>query len=614
MNPMHNKYLKNIVLIGDSNLQRAELLKRIIEENFAATVFSFDSFEELQEAIEIHNPKLILIANDLVFYKNVLIEPQTQVYFLTLGNKHQRYKLACITPNNHEPILENLLPPPTYIHVPLLPLTDKQQEQIGTELGSLLPKPPKPPKILLEDSSSLRQQVRGLSIEHNLTEGEKILSEIILQFFDCEEAEITSLGQGLSGASVFRFCPKKNGEMLGEFVLKLSSTKDFWKIKQEVERYEAAKAYLGIENYKTHYAVMREPVIQPEIEKYIVNHSSGWWAVCYDFLGGPKFGELIDLETAFIAASRTIEEKTANTRFQIGDTNPSTVDACRFLIWETALDWLCKNWYQKAGLVKRDFSNVWNSENSRDDQYVTFPPYRLSGKSKSFILSFLDSRATTLGERLIPNWENHRSRVWSFIDKSESLTGINLLDASIPFVLSPAHGDLNANNLLLWLAEANHPFLIDFPFFQPSGHALQDFARLEVEIKLSLMDKQTESNALPALDYTYTQIDLWIELEGHLLSDKWQEGLNIWKSNGYKDNVESCLKLIQIVRNKAENVQRQSLDSLPPTEFLNEYLPALLFHTLRAIGYPTLSIFKRLYSVYSASSILSNPILITKSS
>jgi hypothetical protein len=37
---------------------------------------------------------------------------------------------------------------------------------------------------------------------------------------------------------------------------------------------------------------------------------------------------------------------------------------------------------------------------------------------------------------------------------------------------------------------------------------------------------------------------------------------------------------------------------------LAEYWPALLYHTVRAIGYPSLSVFERLLAVYSAGSIL----------
>jgi hypothetical protein len=187
-------------------------------------------------------------------------------------------------------------------------------------------------------------------------------------------------------------------------------------------------------------------------------------------------------------------------------------------------------------------------------------------------------------------------------------TRVRLLDRSIHFSLSPAHGDLNANNLLLWLNEASHPFVIDLPYFQSLGHALQDFARLEVEIKFSLMDRQLDSDPLllPALDHTDTQISLWNEMEDHLLGKSWADKKTGWRAGGYTENAELCLQLVQNLRARALSIQTQPMDGSAPVEFLAEYLPALLFHTMRAIGYSSLPVFKRLLAVYSASSVLSS--------
>src|SRR6185503_14083003 len=108
-------------------------------------------------------------------------------------------------------------------------------------------------------------------------------------------------------------------------------------------------------------------------------------------------------------------------------------------------------------------------------------------------------------------------------------------------LLSPAHGDLNSNNILLWLDESDHPFMIDFPFYQKEGHALQDLARLEVEIKFSLMDRQADSiDRLPALDYSDSQFLLWKEVEDHLLSNDWANQKSDWFSAGVTDNVSFC--------------------------------------------------------------------------
>jgi hypothetical protein len=144
--------------------------------------------------------------------------------------------------------------------------------------------------------------------------------------------------------------------------------------------------------------------------------------------------------------------------------------------------------------------------------------------------------------------------------------------------------------------------------FQKKGHALQDFAKLEAEIKFTLMDRQKGSAAgkPPAYDFTYSQLPLWRSLEDHLLNDGWDAKKSDWSKNRHKDNVMFCLELVQLVRDKAAAVQQQTIDSAPQPNltFLEEYFPALLFHTLKAIGYDSLSVFKRLLAVYSASCLL----------
>jgi hypothetical protein len=179
----------------------------------------------------------------------------------------------------------------------------------------------------------------------------------------------------------------------------------------------------------------------------------------------------------------------------------------------------------------------------------------------------------------------------------------------VPVVLTSVHGDLNASNVFLWLREASFPFLIDLPFYQPSGHALQDFARLEVDVKFALMDRQKESPAsrLAAYDYSPEQAHLWQELEDYLLDNRTSEADEPdWRSEGYKDNVKLTYRLVKLIRDSAERVQQQPLpDSADkPVAFMDEYLPALLYHTIRAATYPSLSIFKRLFAIYSAGSIL----------
>lgn len=69
-------------------------------------------------------------------------------------------------------------------------------------------------------------------------------------------------------------------------------------------------------------------------------------------------------------------------------------------------------------------------------------------------------------------------------------------------------------------------------------------------------------------------------------------------------NATLCLNLVRRLRQQAKRVQAQDCGEESMPAFHDEYLPALLFHTVRAVGYDSLSIFKRLLAIHSTSAIL----------
>jgi hypothetical protein len=282
------------------------------------------------------------------------------------------------------------------------------------------------------------------------------------------------------------------------------------------------------------------------------------------------------------------------------------MEPVRCLTLEKMLGWLCQSWYMNPKRVRRQERPLWQTEDLPDRAFIDLPPYRLPTRRKGHILGFLEGKQARMGARFFAGWENYRKSVEEFVENRKGRTGVGVLDRILPVVLSPAHGDLNGNNIFLWLDHPDQPFLIDFPFYQEAGHALQDLARLEVEIKFALMDRQEDSpkEELLAFDLTSSQLPLWQEVEEHLLLQKWDQPKNDWQAKGYSRNIELCLKLVQMVRRKAREVQGQELGVRKIPEFLGEYLPALLYHTLQAIGWPSLSIFKRLLAVYSGAKIL----------
>ncbi|HEX8719934.1 MAG TPA: hypothetical protein VF736_04775 [Pyrinomonadaceae bacterium] len=593
-------------LICDSNPERFALLQGVLEDEFLTTAENVENFEELQAEFGKRPWRLILVAHDFPLSPSRRSSILAQ-YFYYLNVHAIEVPKAFVIPADEPEDLQLLTPRPQTIHAESAAPAPGRRKQLATEIGTLIPRASRLPEVVLADSPSLREQVRRLNERRDLEGGRHVLSHLLRDLFDWGVAEVGRLGQGASGAKVFRVRPSGAGDGAKEYFLKLSPSADFWKIRLEVEKHAAARQRLGVEDYSIHFVKLVAPRVKNESPEHgleeVVSYGN-WHAVCYDFLGESEFGKFIDLETAIVAPAGDLAARTRGTRYEADPPDATAVLALRHRLFETALEWLTRNWYAKEGVWRRETRALWETVDTPDSTYPVMPPYQLAGKSKAFVLSFLDSNSAKLGERFFDGWAEYRRSVWGLVERGRGATGAPLLDRELSVVLSPAHGDMNANNLLLWLDRPEHPFLIDFPFFQEAGHALQDFARLEVEIKLALMDRQADSppGELQALDYTYTQVALWKEMEDHLLSPDWQRDKTDWAAGAYTANVNFCLGLVRGLRVKALEVQRQGGAAAP--DFLAEYLPALLYHTVRAVGYDTLSIFKRLLSVYSAGRIL----------
>lgn len=610
-------------LIGDSNPSRFNWLKQLLEQEFGLEVFQAKTFDEVKSRIGADTSGvsrwLIIIADDLRLYSNRLATPEVlQTYFNFLSELDTRFELVTVLIATSEKRFSFRITEPTCtIQISDPPTEDEYQacaqalvrdanlERLNTARITWDPK-----------NRILRAQIRSLSERRNLSDGEEHLRRLIgrcLRLDPLQSIEVRPVGQGKSGASVFRLVTKTTDPKTKphEYLLKLCQAASVWKIEAEVRGHLQAEPNLSHHGYLVHLPVLR-PAIAPtsalgtltEPNRYIVR-SGNWYAVHFDFVGGDRFGRFVDLETAIVASTSELSERTESTQFDAKAGDPNTQ---RTRIFSTLLDWLCNNWYAnlQSEHVERKLLQVWDSGDAPERKYVVMPPYKLTGRSKRWIEDFVDSHDAQLGARFFADWGRHSERVLRLISEDDAHPEqLGKLAQPLPLVLSHVHGDLNASNILLWL-EKQHPFLIDFPFYQDAGHALQDLARLEVEIKLSLMDRQEDSShdELKAYEHTYSQMDIWREMENHLL-ENWEQEKTVWEEDGYKENVEFCLTLVQLIRNKAKDVQQNTRCEGPPAgDFLDEYLPALLYHTVRSIGFPSLSVFKRLLAVYSAGLIL----------
>ena len=564
-----------IILLADADEARATAIRETLEREFIVSVVWVSTWVRVEK--EIKDPMdrfvLILLSEDLPKHENWLL-PGVDYY--TQHLQEQGWPHVVVVYSGAK--LEQKIAPGTSA-------TRFPAPEFVSTLGAFLPGHNLLLKASLESGAAFREQLRDLDIDqHDQKRSIRILEQLVARFFDWPTVKVGQLTPGLSGAQVFRI----EGDR--KYVLKLVRDTDRWKLEQEVKRNPLVPG--GVANVRLNKPGLKECRYREKGRSpHIASHGRRWCAVCYDYLGGQEFGDLLDLYTVLTAPPAKLPAEAEG-----------GLENFRRMRLAKLVGWLCHHWYEKG--AERKTRKIWDTRHRNERQYDGFPPYRLAARRKSAILGFLHSEeATLLGPRRMNDWDEHKKRVWRFVSDGTCPPG---LKGELSMVLSAAHGDLNSRNAFLWEDYLDQPFLIDFPMFQPRGHALQDFARLEVEIKIVLMDQQTGTvtAALPALAWTWEQLDSWRQLEDHLLSVDWENDFTCMDTGTgppCAENVKLSFELVRDLRKHARKVQRQLLRDAP--DFPDEYRPALLYHTLRAITYSA-PIFKRLLAVYSASRLL----------
>jgi class 3 adenylate cyclase len=637
-------FRKPVVLLGDDDEERFEWFKKLLAEVYltdAVRATTLEAVKKLARDLSERVTFRVVILADSLPLSGEFRKADPRINFSKLEEVEELYEsdFCCLVTGNHKPNLKGLQRSPQIVHAPSMTGAEPRKanrERVLIELAKLrrirpvrvLPdaeisdRVTALEKITVWDHSDgiLRRQIRSLSELHDLDDGYEHLLHLLRDSISCEslaKMEIKALGQGMSGARVFRVIATR-GKKPKEYVVKLRDT--LAELETEVRGYHQARETTGVPGYKHHLPILGSPVsplnaLHPE-QKFIAQYGS-WFAIHYDFLGGNDLGKFIDMETVLIGAPADLKEKTRGTEYELASDGVTQLMKYRMKVFQTVLDGLSSLWYGKKVFSSRSKETIWKIQDAPEEEPAVRPPYQLTRLAKGRIQNFLDSEAARIGPRLFSKWKDHVKQVLILVNDTSTTANLGRLASSIPFTMSPIHGDLNSNNILLWLEHPKYPFIIDLPSYQKTGHCLQDFARLEVEIKLVLLDRQEESpiDPLAAYDYTLSQVPLWIELEDRLLAAHTFDKSKLtaarisplkFKAEGYKNNVDLAYRLVMMLRQKACEIQQRKLDSGPePTTFPNEYLPALLYQSVMAIGYSSLPVFKRLLAVYTAGSILS---------
>lgn len=570
------------ILIGDPDPVRFDHVRKVLQDAFVIDVFQIENFEQLCNECKIgsNQVKLILLTAHLPFgdqSKNIL----TEAYFERLPD--QMLPVGYLyedepTPSVPEGITFFPFPSPAKKIDFFLTL---KAENFSFELRL--------PQITLDENDFLlKAQVTILSASESLEEGKLILSELAGRFLS-GELKVHRLRSGYSGAIVLRIHENETGS---DYVLKLSQ--EAWKLKLEAKQHPiVAGGIPGLHEY-------RAKLLKPKPQVRSIDHVAScgrWSAICLGFLGGPEFGQMIDLQEALIGPPATF----------LAHPLPidGKLDQYRAGCLDFVLQWLKREWCMNTKHATRSIGQPWYPDHAPDKIYPPTPPYCLTKRVKDCIREFFDGKEAQIGARLTPKyWNETVAIVKSFLECKEDYRA-SKLDCPIPMVLSPSHGDLNSNNILFFLDLPDPIFFIDFPQYQAQGHALQDFARLEIEVKYALMDRQMDTPAkkLAGFDLTPTQFAMWLKLENHLQGDNWWK-IKKLRQNGFPKNVRLSLQLVQNIREAAKQVQQQKLGDSIPSSFDDEYLFPLLYHTLQSITYASLSPYKRLLAVHSSAMLL----------
>ncbi len=581
------------ILLADHRKRRAHVIASTLRNIWKANVCSVANPTEALEAAE-------QIRRNYVGFDVVLVA------FGFGGFLHTEVFRKLIKAGQNNALIDNQSdrPLPNLVESLLFVPDDTaiNDSRLVGNLGPIMgPIPPQLPTISNAGrwNDSLKLQVRWLDPNGVLSKGKEIIRQLVCQNLpDVKHFNLYGIRQGFSGARVFRISypwPEHSMNQIDR-VLKLTPTKDYqsWKCMHEVQSYPKIREGLG-------GSVL---ALIPEIQAISVNHGEellparcgDWLGVMYIFLGNNRC-VVADFEQVFLDPRGFISELES-----IQSCAPSGVDEINlssfFLdrLINTMADWYKQNHYVKM-------TQLWSAEEAPEDKPLAFPPYCFRPREKNRIIQSVHSiDEYGLSLRCIC-WKKHRDLVLSCLPKWGSVgKRLQPLLKRHWVLFGNVHGDLNTNNILMAL-DYGVPFLIDFACYQSGGHLLQDFARLEVAIKVELMGRE-KRNSPDGHDLNLTTFPKWCKAE---------DWLSNWPADdtglaGLVDEELSTMRaytLCQHVRSRAENLHTQILSrTRQKPNFRLTYSVALLYHTVRAIGYESLPHLKRIFATYCAGKIV----------
>ena len=470
--------------------------------------------------------------------------------------------------------------------------TDADDSELERALEDWLPSRPAPPQLpTLDDLRT--HDVRVFRMVRNLgPNAVDTVRELVFQLFPeaVGQVELRWLGEGYSTSQLFRIAFSSEEHVRHDRVLKLTPASQRQKCLDELANYPVVAS-----EHERKYGDLVPLVYRNQSGACTPNGEPGlaafgeWVALGYDFFGGED-EEFCDLAEAYLLPHQT---RLANLRRCDADPAQRVLECC--------LNPVRSRWYMKGTIENLA---LW----SADDKERTAAPYRMppygfrSAEKRAFskMLHNLERYGDCL---LMTTWEQQfrvvERLIWDGFESS-----CDLVRTPVPVLLSQTHGDMNGGNLRCNV-DQERGFLIDLACYRSSNHTLQDFARLEVEVKLVLMDTGPDCN--PHHDLGPNGFGAWVYIENTLSRDNWRGELEV--AMDASQCAKRALKLISFIRRQAWETQqalgaRCAESQMDFGRFLPAYRVALLYETIRAIGWSSLPIPKRVLAVHSAATLL----------
>lgn len=431
----------------------------------------------------------------------------------------------------------------------------------------------------------LKEQVRRLSKKGDMREAKEWLRRFVGDFHpNAASFALVPLSQGFSGSVVLHAIVTLKDSRTVHCILKLTEANDRRKVENEVKNWGEIERALGksspLGTCERHTPILlKQARFKDELDPLLwVVKTARWFCVAYDFLGPDLgyLGTLHDLYSPDAELLQHLENSTLNRpgrdRFSIG--------------LQAAMDHLGNAWHGNRRIEEK--KSLWNGKDQVTP--VMAPPFAFTGYQKAELLKSLSVLAP-IAIRLQAITPADVDILAQVIEE-----GKESLAEEKHVAISSVHGDLNSSNVFLRIGDA-YPYFIDFAAYH-QGLLVEDFARLEVEIKFFLMDGQMTGLA-PAPDIHPAQLPRWYRLEDALFA-----GQDMVDSpSGSASDATRVLNLVKQVRQTARRIHGKVCQN-EHADFHREYLAALLYHTIRAMSYD-LSLPKHIYAIHSASRILS---------